>query len=244
MSNYRLTLAFEGTAYHGWQLQPNALTVQEVLERAIEETVGEHVGVSGCGRTDAGVHAENYVANFTVDSKLAPERMQAALNSRLPEDVAVTHCEIVPDDFHATRSAKGKVYRYTIATGSVRPVLDRNLVHWCRHPLDVDAMRQAAECLVGEHDFASFVTEYSPGKDTVRTIHRLDTEAEGRYIRITVAGNGFLYNMVRAIVGSLIAVGRGQREPEWMREVLDARDRTKAADTAPAKGLTLVRSMY
>ncbi|KPJ52723.1 MAG: hypothetical protein AMS16_06025 [Planctomycetes bacterium DG_58] len=244
MPNYRLTLTFDGTNYHGWQLQPNVLTVQEVVERAVQETVGEHVGVLGCGRTDAGVHAENYVANFTVDSELAPERMQAALNSRLPEDVVVTHCEIAPDDFHATLSAKGKVYRYTVARGSVRPVLDRNFVHWCRHPLDVDAMRQAAECLVGEHDFASFVTEYSPEKDTVRTIGRLDIETEGRYIRITVAGDGFLYNMVRAIVGCLIAVGRGQRSAEWMKEVLDARDRTKAMDTAPAKGLTLVEAVY
>ena len=244
MPNYRLTLTFDGTAYHGWQVQPNAVTVQEVLERAIEETVGRHVGLMGCGRTDAGVHAESYVANFNVDSDLPPERMLAALNSRLPEDVVVTACEIAPNDFHATLSAKGKIYRYTIAVGEVRPVLDRHVVHWVRHPLDVDAMRRAAACLVGEHDFASFVTQHDPEKDTVRTIHRLDVETDGRYVGITVAGNGFLYNMVRTIVGCLVAVGRGQRRPGWMKAVLDARDRTKAVDTAPAKGLTLVRAIY
>jgi len=244
MPNYRLTLTFDGTRYHGWQRQKNAVTVQEVLERAIEKTVGEHVGVLGCGRTDAGVHAERYVANFSVDSALAPERMQAALNSRLPEDVAVTACDLASDDFHATLSARGKVYRYTIVTGEVRPVLERDFVHWCRHPLDVEAMRQAAACLVGEHDFASFVTELAPDKNTVRTIHGIDVETEGRTVGITLAGNGFLYNMVRTIVGCLIAVGRGLRKPEWLKEVLDARDRTRAAETAPARGLTLVKAIY
>lgn len=244
MPNYRLTLTFDGTNYHGWQIQPNAVTVQEVVTRAAAETVREEVSVLGCGRTDAGVHAESYVANFRVDSKLAPERMQAALNSRLPEDVAVVHCDITPDDFHATLSAKGKVYRYTIATGEVRPVLDRNFVHYCPGALNVSAMRKEAACLVGEHDFASFVTELAPGRNTVRTIHSLDVESDHRYVRITVGGNGFLYNMVRAIVGCLIMIGRGKREPGWMKEVLDDRDRTRAVETAPARGLTLIRAIY
>jgi tRNA pseudouridine38-40 synthase len=244
MPNYRLTLQFEGTNYHGWQIQPNGVTVQEVVERAVAETVGKSVRVLGCGRTDAGVHAENYVANFTVESDLAPERMLAALNSRLPDDVVVTACDIAPGDFHATLSVQSKVYRYTIATGGVRPVLDRNLVTHCRHALDVDAMRSAAASLVGEHDFASFVTEHSPDKDTVRIVRRLDITSSGRYVFIEIEGNGFLYNMVRTIAGCLMAVGRGLRPVEWMKEVLDASDRTRAFETAPARGLTMVRATY
>jgi tRNA pseudouridine38-40 synthase len=244
MPNYRLTLQYEGTNYHGWQIQPNGVTVQEVVERAVAETVGKAVRVLGCGRTDAGVHAENYVANFTVESDLAPERMLAALNSRLPDDIVVTACDIAPDDFHATLSVRSKVYRYTIATRGVRPVLDRNFVTHCRHALDVEAMRRAAASLVGEHDFASFVTERSPDKDTVRLVRRLDITSSGRYVFIEIEGNGFLYNMVRTIAGCLMAVGRGLRPVGWMKEVLDARDRTRAFETAPARGLTMVRATY
>jgi tRNA pseudouridine38-40 synthase len=244
MPNYRLTLQFEGTRYHGWQVQPGWPTVQAEVEKAIAKTTAQQVRILGCGRTDSGVHAEEYVANFRVESDLAPERMQHALNSRLPEDIVVAACDVAPDEFHATLSSKGKIYRYTIATGEVRPVLDRSFVHWVRHPLDADAMRRAAACLVGEHDFASFVTERDPAKDTVRTIYRLDVAARGRYIDITVEGSGFLYNMVRTIAGCLIAVGRGARTVEWMKDALDARDRAKAFDTAPACGLTMVRALY
>ena len=244
MPNYRLTLTFEGTNYHGWQVQPNAITVQEVVEKAVAATVGSPVRVQGCGRTDAGVHAAEYVANFTVDSDLPPQRMQGALNARLPEDIAVLACDIAPEDFHATRDAKGKVFRYTIVAGGVPPVLDRRFVHFCPHALDVEGMRLAGACLVGEHDFAGFVTRHDPEKNTVRVIHRLDITRENRYIRIEVAGNGFLYNMVRTIVGCLMAVGRGLKPPEWMREVLDARDRTAASETAPARGLMLVKALY
>jgi tRNA pseudouridine38-40 synthase len=244
MPNYRLTLTFDGTRYHGWQIQPKAVTVQQVVREAVAETVEESVAVNGCGRTDAGVHAQHYVANFIAAKGLPPERMRAALNSRLPEDIAVTACEIVEDSFHATQSAKGKVYRYTIATGDVRPVLDRHLVYYCRRPLDVPAMREAAACLVGEHDFASFVTELPPGKNSVRTIHALEIDADEDGVRITVHGNGFLYNMVRAIVGSLLAVGLGRQEPAWLSQVLAARDRTRAGKTAPARGLMLVRALY
>ncbi len=244
MPNYRLVLQFEGTRYHGWQLQPGWPTVQGEMEKAVAKTTAQQVRVLGCGRTDAGVHAEEYVASFKVESELPPERMLHALNSRLPEDIAVIRCDIAPDDFHATLSSKGKVYRYTVATGEVRPVLDRWFVHWVRHPLDAEPMRRAAACLVGEHDFASFVTEHDPEKDTVRTIRRLEVETRGRYIDITVEGNGFLYNMVRTIAGCLIAVGRGARTVEWMKEVLEACDRKKAFDTAPAEGLTMVRALY
>lgn len=244
MPNYRLTLTFEGTNYHGWQRQSDRVTVQEVVERAIAETVGEPVRVRGCGRTDAGVHAERYVAVFSVDSDLPPERMKAALNSRLPEDVAVLDCDLAPDGFHPTMAVKEKIYRYTIATGEVRPVIERNFVHWVRRALDLNVMTEAAQCLIGEHDFASFVTELPPGKNTVRTIHKLDIDADGRYITITVSGNGFLYNMVRAIVGCLIKIGQGRLEPSSMKEILDARDRTRACENPPAKGLTMVKVVY
>jgi len=244
MPNYRLTLTFEGTAYHGWQRQKGWPTVQQTVEMAIAKTVGAKVSVRGCGRTDAGVHAEKYVAVFNVASNLPPERMMAALNSRLPEDVAVLDCDIAPDDFHPTAGVTEKVYRYTIATGNVRPVIERNFVHWVRTSLDVDAMTEAAQCLIGEHDFASFVTDLPPGKNTVRTLHRLDVDVDGRYVTVTVSGNGFLYNMVRAIVGCLIVIGQGRLAPRCMQEILDARDRTKACKNPPARGLTMVRVVY
>jgi tRNA pseudouridine38-40 synthase len=244
MPNYRLTLQFEGTNYHGWQLQPGWPTVQGAVERAVAVTTAQQVRVLGCGRTDAGVHAEEYVANFKVDSSLPPERMLHALNSRLPDDVVVTACRLAPDDFHATLDAKGKVYRYTIATGPIRPVLDRRFVHWTRHELDVEAMKQAAAHLVGEHDFSSFVTELAPDRNAVRTVYVIDVVREGRTIKVTVSGNGFLYNMVRTIAGCLMAVGRGLRPPEWVKDVRDARDRKQAFETAPPEGLMLIKVIY
>ncbi len=244
MPNYRLTLSFEGTAYRGWQIQPEGATVQGTVARAIAETVACEVTLHGCGRTDAGVHAEEYTANFMTDKELPCERMLGAINSRLPKDIAGTTCEIATDNFHARACAVGKVYRYTIHAYGVRPVIDRNFVTFSRRRLDVDAMREAARCLVGEHDFASFVTQHDPAKNTVRTINALDIETDGRYIIITVKGNGFLYNMVRTIVGCLMTVGRGRQKPEWLRQVLDACDRTQASETAPARGLTMVRAIY
>jgi tRNA pseudouridine38-40 synthase len=168
----------------------------------------------------------------------------AAINSRLPEDIVVTHCELAPEDFHATHSVRSKVYRYTLVVGGPRPVIDRNFVYHIHHELDVELMRRAAECLVGEHDFASFVSEHSPEKNTVRTVHRLEIERRGRYVTVTVEGNGFLYNMVRTMVGCLVAVGRGLRPVAWMKEMLESHDRSKALATAKAQGLTMVKTNY
>ncbi len=245
LSNYRLTLQFDGAGFSGWQRQPAQRTVQADLERAVRETVAQPVDVRGCGRTDAGVHALAYVANFKAVSKLPPDRLRLAINSRLSEDVVVVKCETVPDEFDARLDAAAKVYRYTTVYGSMRPVLERGLVNYCSRALDVEPMKEAAKFLVGEHDFAGFVNQLEPGKNTVRTIHAVEVEQTGdNTITMTFTGNGFLYNMVRIMAGTLLEVGRGNYPPEWAGEVLYGCDRSAAGPTAPAKGLTLVEVIY
>lgn len=243
--NYKLTLQFDGAGFSGWQRQPVQRTVQADLERAIAETVAQPVNVRGCGRTDAGVHARAYVANFKAVSKLPPDRLHLAINSRLNDDVVVTKCEIVPDDFDARLDALAKVYRYTTVYGPIRPTLERGLVNYCSRALDVEPMKAAATFLVGEHDFAAFVNKLEPGKNTVRTIHAVDVEqTDDNTITMTFTGGGFMYNMVRIMAGTLLEIGRGKYPPDWAGEVLVARDRSAAGPTAPAKGLMLVRVIY
>ena len=218
--------------------------MQGDLERAIRETVGQAVDVIGCGRTDAGVHAAAYVANFAAESRLPPERLQAALNSRLGEDVVITSCEVVAEGFNARADALAKVYRYTTVFGDLRPVLRRGFVNYASRGLDVEAMREAARALVGEHDFAGFVNQLEEGKNTVRRLFAVAVESEGTTVTLTFTGNGFLYNMVRILAGTLIEVGRGKYPPEWVGEALATRDRTATGPTAPAKGLMLMKVIY
>ena len=244
MRNVKLTVEYDGANYAGWQVQPNGVSVQEVLAKAIAETTGEpRVRLIGSGRTDAGVHAAGQVANFKTTTAIPAAGLMHAINTKLPEDIAVVDAEDVPEEFHARYSAKLKTYRYSILNRPVRSPLARRMCHFVRTPLNADAMRAAAERLLGEHDFAAFQSKPT-GKASVRTITRLDIEAPPPRIDIYVTANGFLYNMVRAIAGTLIEVGLGKRAPESVTALLESRDRAAAGPTAPPHGLCLMKVEY
>ncbi|MBU6310275.1 MAG: tRNA pseudouridine(38-40) synthase TruA [Planctomycetes bacterium] len=242
-----IRLAYEGTRYSGWQMQPGRATVQGTLATAIREVSGEEVAPKGASRTDAGVHALDQVAAFTSASGHSADVWVRALNATLPSDITVLEGREVGPDFDPVSAAVSKRYRYRIHDAAWRPVLDRHLVwHW-RGRLDEARMREAATALIGEHDFTSFETVPSTRLSKVRTIHSLEvfrpplaTDAAGAEVWIEVEGNGFLYNMVRIIAGSLVLVGAGKRSPGWLGEALAARSRPAAGPTAPPQGLMLV----
>jgi len=243
----RLTVAYEGTRYSGWQMQPGRTTVQGVLAEAIRSVSGELVRPRGASRTDAGVHALCQVVAFTTRSDLHPTVWMRALNARLPADVTVIEGSEAVDGFDPVAAAVRKRYRYRIHDAPWRPVLQRHLVWRWKSRLDVDAMLAAAAHLVGEHDFTSFETTPSTRRSKVRTIHALEVfrhsgsdDAADAEVWIEVVGNGFLYNMVRIIAGSLVMVGCGKRTPEWIRSVIAAKHRPAAGPTAPPQGLVLV----
>lgn len=243
MPNIKLILGYDGTAYHGFQIQANALTIQEVLEEAICRIIGTRTRVIASGRTDTGVHATGQVVNFFADTRIPVDRLPHALNSVLPEDIVVYEAGVVPDNFHARFDAKSKIYTYTIDNAPHRRVLERRYTCHERFPLDVDLMRRAAAQLAGTHDFASFCAAGSPVKTTVRNLMRLELTEKDRFITITAEADGFLYNMVRIISGTLIEVGRGRRHPD-MTEILAARDRNVAGFTAPPHALVLREVKY
>ncbi len=244
----KLTIAYDGTAYAGWQVQLGRQTVQEVLESALATVTGERIRVIASGRTDAGVHARGQVVSFRTQSRLAPQVLQRALNANLPRDVVVLEAADAPDGFNANRHAIRKRYRYRIDNSPQRNVFAR---HYCWQyflQLDADAMHRAALLLRGKHDFASFQTQGSQRVSTVRTI--FDTQVrrgQGPHrdlVTLEVEANGFLYNMVRAIVGTLVEVGRGARSEAWVADVLKAADRHLAGRTAPPQGLCLMWVEY
>jgi tRNA pseudouridine38-40 synthase len=243
---YLLTIAYHGTAFHGWQWQAGFRTVQQVLQEAFAAIGSPETHVEGAGRTDAGVHALGQCAHATIARDFAPERLLLALNTNLPDDVAVQRVVRAPDGFHARFHARGKRYAYRCVTASVRPAIGRDLFHWVRRPVDVAAMRQAARCLVGRHDFASFASNpgYPRKRGTVRALHHAHVVQRPGGFDFVVQGGGFLYNMVRNLVGTLLEVGYGNRPPAWFAEVLAARDRRAAGPTAPPHGLYLLRVLY
>lgn len=244
MKRIKLTVAYDGTDYCGWQVQPNGMTVEEILNRELSALTGEEVKVIGASRTDAGVHAEGNVAVFDTETGIPAERIAYALNCRLPEDIVAVRSEEVPGDWHPRYQCSVKTYEYRILNREMPdPVCRRSTVH-VSYPLNLGDMRTAAGYLKGEHDFKSFCSPHTEVKDTVRTVHSLEIEKEGDIITVRISGNGFLYNMVRIIVGTLINVGRGACPPEKVKEILEARDRRKAAATAPAKGLVLKHIRY
>jgi len=243
----RLTLAYEGTRYSGWQAQPGRETVQGMLAAAIRSVSGEDLRPRGASRTDTGVHALGQVVSFTTSSGLEPAVWGRALNARLPADVTVLEAAEAPAGFDPVAAAVRKRYRYRIHDAAWRPVLQRHLVWRWKSRLDVETMRAAATHLVGEHDFTSFETTPSTRRSKVRTIHAIDVfrhagydDAAGAEVWIEVVGNGFLHNMVRIIAGSLVMVGCGKRPPDWLRAALAARSRPAAGPTAPPQGLVLV----
>jgi tRNA pseudouridine38-40 synthase len=220
--------------------------VQQELVRAFAAIDCAGVHVEGAGRTDAGVHAVGQCAHVVLPRVFAPERLLLALNANLPDDVAVQAVQQAPEGFHARFHARGKRYVYRCLVAGVRPAIARSLYHWVRRPVDVAAMREAARCLAGRHDFASFATNpgYPRRRGTVRSLQHVHLVAHGAGFDLAVQGSGFLYNMVRNVTGSLLEVGYGNRPPGWIAEVLAARDRRAAGPTAPPHGLYLVRVLY
>ena len=244
MKRIKLTIAYDGTNYCGWQIQPNGITIEEILNKALSKMTGEEILVIGASRTDSGVHAMENVAVFDTDTTIPAEKIAVALNQRLPEDIVITKSEEVPLDFHPRYCNCSKTYEYHIINTRIPIPTKRLTNYFVSYVLDIDKMRQAASYLVGEHDFVSFCNVRTDVENTVRTITALDILTNGNEITIRITGNGFLYNMVRIIVGTLIRVGRGFYEPEEVKEILEAKDRKAAGVTAPAHGLMLVEIKY
>lgn len=244
MKRIRLTVAYDGTNYCGWQIQPNGITVEEVLNKQLSRLTGEEIRVIGASRTDSGVHALGNVAVFDSETSIPPERLSYALNQRLPDDIVIVRSEEVAPDWHPRYQECRKTYEYHILNAKTPDPLRRKTRCFVSFDLDVEKMRQAAAYLVGEHDFASFCNVRTDVKDTTRTVYSLDIIRKGDEITIRIRGNGFLYNMVRIIAGTLIRVGRGFYPPEAVREMLAAKKRDASGITAPPEGLVLVKIEY
>lgn len=241
--NYKIVIEYEGTRYNGWQRQvstPN--TIQGVIEEAIKAVTGEVVEINGSGRTDAGTHALGQVANFKLKNECAD--IMDKLNDELPSDIRILSCERVNDRFHARLNAVGKTYCYKIDTGRKANVFTRRTVNHFNYDLDVDAMKRGAAFLVGTHDFKSFCSNKRTKKSTVRTIYSINIEERGTEITFTYKGDGFLYNMVRILTGTLIEVGLGKINADSINEIIEAKDRSKAGMTMPPRGLTLASVDY
>ena len=251
--NVCVTLQYDGSRYDGWQKQGNTdNTIQGRIEGMLCRLFEQEIEIHGSGRTDAGVHAIGQTASFSVNTNYGPGKIMELMNQYLPKDIVVTDCRIVDARFHARLNAKRKTYRYRICTGYYRPVFGRQYVLWHPEELDTEAMKKAAECLVGEHDFNSFCGNRHMKKSTVREIYevtfseavRQEGEAEFPELVISFTGEGFLQNMVRILVGTLLEIGEGKRRPEEMRKILDAKNREAAGGMAPAHGLTLWKVEY
>lgn len=242
--NYKLVIAYDGTRFFGWERQPGKDTIQGKLEAVLGQLQGKPVNVIGAGRTDAGVHARAMTANVVLDVTETPEAIRDYLNRYLPDAIAVREVKEAGPRFHARYNALGKTYRYTCFDGDVKPVFDRKYVTTLDYSPDVERMRQAAEYLVGEHDFASFCGNPRMKKSTVRLVDSITVERRKDRVIFTLHGTGFLQNMVRIIVGTLLEVGRGYWPPEQVQAILEAKDRRQAGPTAPPEGLCLMKVDY
>lgn len=235
-----LVVAYDGSAYHGWQIQPNGATIESELNKHLSALLGEEIQVSGASRTDSGVHALGNLAVFDTESRIPGEKISYALNQRLPEDIRIQQSMEVEADFHPRKTATRKTYEYRITCAPFPIPTKRLYAHYTYHQPKVELMQQAAEYLVGEHDFQSFCSTGNQTETTVRTIYNLQVTKENTDIVIRVQGNGFLYNMVRIIAGTLLDVGLERKQPSDMQKILEERRREAAGPTAPARGLTLV----
>ncbi len=241
MKRIMLVVAYDGTAYNGWQIQPGVKTIEGELNQALSELLVEEIQVIGASRTDSGVHALCNVAVFDTNTRIPGEKISYALNQRLPEDIRIQESKEVDENFHPRHCDSRKTYEYWILNAKFPLPTKRLYAHFTYVPLDVSQMQRAGAYLVGEHDFKSFCATAAVVESTVRTITDLQVEQSGHEIVIRVTGTGFLYNMVRIIAGTLMEVGRGSYPPEKVKEILAAKDRRAAGPTAPAGGLTLVK---
>lgn len=243
--NVKLTIEYDGTNYSGWQRQKHSITVQQKLEEAISSITGECCEVIGSSRTDAGVHARGFVGNFITESNVPPAKFKYAINSKLPKDIVVRNSEEVPLEFHSRFDSKGKKYIYTVLNREEPPTIQRDYVYHFSKRLDVNLMRQGSKFFIGTHEFDSFYKKSgSTVKSTLRTIYYCDVEAKGDLIEFTIIGSGFLYNMVRIMVGTLIEVGIGRIGPKDIESILLAKNRERAGKSLPPQGLCLHEVLY
>jgi tRNA pseudouridine38-40 synthase len=244
MKNIKIVIEYDGTRYCGWQRQKNGVSIQETIEKAIEKVTGEKTEIIGSSRTDAGVHAKGQVANFLTSSTVPPEKICYAINSFLPDDIVILSSQEVPLDFHSRYSSKGKKYSYTILNRKIPSALLKNYSAHIPYELNIEDMIRASKYFLGEHDFSAFKSTGSSVKGNVRTIKRLELIKDEDIIKMFIEANGFLYNMVRIIAGTLIEVGKGRIKPDDIPFIIDSRDRKKAGPTAPAQGLCLEKVYY
>lgn len=244
MANLLFTICYDGSGFHGWQVQKNALTVQEVFQNAIKKVFGGRLDIHGCSRTDSGVHANMYCVNCKTDQKIAPVHLVRAMNTYLPATVAVTACTEVPEDFHARYSCVSKEYVYRVYNGSIRnPFLEKYAYHY-RYRLDAELLHREAQAFVGTHDFCAFCSAGSKITNHVRTVHAFSVHREGDMVLFTVEADGFLYNMVRIMVGTLLFIAQGRILPGELPAVIMAGQRARAGKTAPPQGLYLNQVNY
>ncbi|MGL5329419.1 MAG: tRNA pseudouridine(38-40) synthase TruA [Peptostreptococcaceae bacterium] len=243
MRNLKIKIQYNGANYCGWQKQPDSLGIQGTIEKAIYEITKEEVKITGSGRTDAGVHALGQIANFKLESSIPAEKLPNALNAKLPKDIVIIDCEEVDLEFHSRYSAKGKRYKYLIYNSPYRSPIYKDISYHVRYDLDFEKMCKEAKSLIGTHDFKGFMSSGSSVIDTVRTIYDIEITKNEELITIEVEGNGFLYNMVRIIVGTLVDIGRG-RINDCLFEIINSKSRSKTGHTAPAHGLFLKKVDY
>ncbi|WP_026886655.1 tRNA pseudouridine(38-40) synthase TruA [Clostridium beijerinckii] len=244
MRNIKLIIEFDGSNFSGWQRQPKGRTVQKVIETAIFKATGEEIMINGSSRTDAGVHAREMVANFLTNCSIPGNKFREAINTRLPEDVSIIKSEEVNENFHARYSSKGKTYSYTIINRYERLSLGHQYLYHYRYKLDIDEMRRTCEYFIGIHDFKAFMSPGSSIKTTIRTVKNLYIEQNGDEIKIFITADGFLYNMVRIIVGTLIKVGNGKLKAEDIEGIIKEGNRKKAGMCVPPNGLILEKVFY
>lgn len=244
MRNIKLTIEYDGTSYGGWQKQKNNRTIQQCIEEAIKLLTGEEVELIGSSRTDAGVHAKGMVANFITNSKIPSDKFREAINTKLPDDIGIIKSEEVDKNFHSRYDSKGKTYCYTLVNRYEKVCLGRSYVYQVRDELNYNIMKDAAKYFLGKHDFKAFKTNGSSVKTSVRTISGLELELKGDVLKIFISADGFLYNMVRIIVGTLIEVGKGKIKPEDIESIIRNGDRSKAGPCVPPNGLVLEKVFY
>jgi len=244
MKRVLLTVKYDGTNYHGWQVQPNGITIQSVLQESLQKVLGKHTNVTGCSRTDAGVHANMFCCHIDCDDSIPDDAFLRGLNGVLPCDIAVTACKTVADDFHARYSALGKTYVYNIYNSQIKDPFKLRYSWWIERPLDINKMNEFCEKIIGKHDFSPFSSSGRTVDDTVRTVKECFVTRNGDDIKLQISADGFLYNMVRIITGTAVDVSLGKIPIERIEEILMEKSREKAGITAPPQGLFLEKVIY